>query len=208
MRNALRRAGGAVLVSLVAIACGGAPAGSGLPTGLPSGVPTLPPVDVPSISIVPDQALEDLFPDTVGGNVIQVESAQGQGVISLLNEDDPTEFNQFLSSIGATMDQVSAAFSFHLWPGATAGEFTGLTMSAIRVRDVPAANTVNGIVSMVQRDVDNAQVAPSTISGKSVTAITNPEDAEESVYVYPVGDVTFLVGGTPALVEEAFTQLP
>lgn len=212
MNSKLRRAAGAGLISLVALACGGAPTGSGLPSGLPSslpsGMPTMPPIEVPSGSLIPDQALEDLFPDTIGGNPIEPQSAQGQSVLALLNEDDPTAFNEFLSSINTTIDQVSAAFSFNIWPGATATDFTGLTMTAFRVRNVPAANVVTGIVEMVREDVDNATVAPATVSGKAVTAITNPEDAEETVYVYATGDVVFIVGGTPAHVEETFSQLP
>jgi hypothetical protein len=157
--------------------------------------------------VVPDQPLEDLFPDTVGGNTLSIESAQGESVRSLLG-DDPTAFNEFLTSLGTSIDQVSAAFSFNLWPGATQGELTGLTISAVRVRNIPAATVAQNLVGLVQEDVDNAQVSQSTVAGKPVTAITNPENAEESVYLYPVGDVTFIVGGTPAHVEEAFSKLP
>jgi hypothetical protein len=208
MDNLLRRAAGAGLISLVAIACGGAPAGSGLPTGLPSGLPTIPPIDVPSVSIVPDQSLEDLFPDTIGGNVIEVESASGASVGPFFNADDETEFNAFLTRIGAAADQVSAARSFHIWPGATASEFTGLTIVAVRVRGVPAANTLQSMVTVVQEDVENATVGTATLGGKTVTSITNPEDSNDNAYLYAVGDVTFLVGGTAAHVEEAFSQLP
>jgi len=212
MTFATRRVTGLILTGLLAVACSGSPTTS----GLPSGVPTLPPIDgpslsippVPSISLIPDQPLEDLFPDTVGGNAVQVTSAQGASVMGLISQDDPVEFNAFLSSIGATVDQISAAFSFGIWPGPTAGEFTGMTMTALRVRNVAAATVMQNMIGLVQADIENAQVSQTTLAGKAVTAVTDPEDAENSVYLYPVGDVVFLVGGTPAYVEEALAQLP
>ncbi len=208
MNNTLRRAVGVGLLSLFALACGGAPAGSGIPTGLPSDLPTLPPVSIPSVSIVPDQPLEDLFPDTIGGNTIDVESAQGQSVLTLFNSSDPSEFNAVLTALGTTVDQVSAAFSFNLWPGATEGDFTGLSITALRVRNVPAAAAAAQLVNIVKEDVENAQTGSATIGGKTVISVTNPEDSDDTVYLYPVGDVTFLVGGTAEHVAEALSQLP
>jgi hypothetical protein len=212
MNASILRVAGAGLIAIAAVACGGAPAGSQLPSGVPTLPPlpsiTIPPVDVPSISLTPDQGLEDLFPDDIAGNPLNVNSAQGQSVMALLNEDDPEAFNQFLGGLGATLDQVSAAISFNLWPGATATDFTGLTITAVRVAGVPGTTTITGLVNLVSENIENATASPATVSGKSVTAITNPEDAEETVYLYAAGDVVFLVGGTQSHVEEAFTKLP
>ena len=47
-----------------------------------------------------------------------------------------------------------------------------------------------------------------TVAGKTVTAVVDPEDAENTAFLYPAGDVVFLVGGTPNHVEEAFAKLP
>jgi hypothetical protein len=212
MFNTMRRATFMASVGLLAVACSGAPAGTAVPT-LPGGA-TIPPIDVPSnlpsISLIPDQPLEDLFPDDIGGNTLNIESAQGASVAGLMG-NDPAEFNQLLTDLGTTADQVSAAFSFNLWPGATATDFTGITITALRVRNVPAATTLQNLLGLVTPDVaEDAEIAQTTVSGKPVTSITDPDDEEgdNTVYLYAVGDTVFLVGGTPVHVEEAFAELP
>jgi len=197
--------GSAVLA--IAAACGGAPAA-------PSGVPTVPPVDlpsgaIPSIPVNPDTALEALFPDTIDGHPIEVESAQGEGVTAAFGGSDPTDLQNFIGALGANMSQVSAGMSFNIWPVPSAEDFTGLTMVALRVQGVPAANTAAGLIELVKKDVgENAEVSQQTISGKTVTAVVDPEDDENVAFIYPAGDVVFLVGGTPNHVEEAFSKLP
>jgi len=202
------------------VACGGSPATSSRPAGslapLPSIAINIPSLDLPNVSVppigvssfAPDADLEALFPTTVAGHTLTVTSAKGQDVIPAFGGENPEEIQNFVSDLGATMDQVSAAFSFGLFPGATAGEFTGLTLVAIRVQGVPAANTLAGLTELTKKDVPDAVVGPATIGGKQVTAITSPTEPDENVYLYPVGDVVFFSGGTPELVGEAFAQLP
>jgi hypothetical protein len=219
----LIRAAGLAFTALAAVACGGtAVIPSGLPTipPLPSGPPTVPPITIPSIEIPPlpsipqlsfqpDLNLESLFPETIGGNPLEVTSATGSDVIPAFASNSPEDFMAVITGLGATIDQVSAGMSFNLWPGPTEGDFTGLTMIALQVRGVAAPQTMAALVGLVQEDVDNAQVGPQTIGGKNVTGITNPDDAEENVYLYAWNDVVFLVGGSPqAYVEEALSKLP
>lgn len=188
-------------------ACGGNTPASAVPTipALPSGA--IPSIGVPS-SIAPDASLESMYPDTIGGNAIEPTSATGEGVFALFGNTDPTEFNTFLAGIGANISQVSAAMSFNLWPGPTEGDFTGITIIAMRVQGVSSATTLAGFANLVKEDVPNATIGTQSISGKSVTAITNPENGEDNAYLYGVGDVVFMVGGTQAHVEEAFSKLP
>jgi hypothetical protein len=217
------RAAGLGLTALIALACGGTPTvPTNLPTipALPSGLPTVPPITIPSIDIPPiptapqlsfqpDANLEALFPDTIGGHTLAVTSATGRDVIPAFANNNPEEFLNVITGLGSTIDQVSAAMSFNIWPGPTEGDFTGLTMIALQVRGIPAPATLTALVDLTKDSVDNAVVGTQTIGGKSVTGITNPEDAEENVYLYAWNDVVFLVGGLPqANVEEALSKLP
>ena len=203
MTTALRRTTGLVLAGLFAIACGGSPAAT-----VPSSIPTLAPGASPIV--VPDQPLEDLFPDTVGGNTLNVQSAQGQSVQTLFGGMDPTRFNQFLTDIGASIDQISAASTFGLWPPPSeGGEATGLTAIALRVRDVPAATTIENLQTVVRDQVaEDAPITPATVAGKQVVSISDPDDPQDTLYLYGIGDVVLMIGGTPAHVEEFLSQLP
>ena len=206
MHNLSSLVSGLIAATVLVAACGGTPTVTGVPTLPPVSVPPLP--TIPVISIQPDTALEDLLPDTVGGNTLNVTSARGEGVIAQFGNEDPERLRALFQSLGASLDQVSSAFSFNLWPGATASELTGLTLSAIRVEGVAASNTLNAFTDMTKEGIENAHVGPATIGAKQVTAITNPEDPSETVYLYAWNDVVFLGGGTPEHVEEAFSLLP
>ena len=192
---------GSVVLALAA-ACGGTPAA-------PSGVPSIPTVSgVPSIA--PDTNLEALFPDTIGGNTLNVTSAQGEDVITQFASGDPDGFRTFVGSLGASIDKVSAGMSFNIWPvPSTESDFTGLTVVAMRIQGVPATTSLPAFIEFVKDDVgDQAEVSQQTVAGKTVTAVVDPEDAQNSAFLYPAGDVVFLVGGTPNHVEEAFSKLP
>ena len=194
---------GSAILALAA-ACGGTtPGASGAPT-----IPAIPSVGIPSIA--PDQALEDLFPDDIDGHALEITSAHGEDVITQFASSNPTGFRNFITGLGASMDQVSAGISFNIWPvPSTESDFTGLTIVALRIPGVPASTSVPAFVNFVKDDVgDQAEVSTQTVAGKTVTAVVDPEDAENTAFLYPVGDVVFLVGGTPNHVEEAFAKLP
>jgi hypothetical protein len=158
--------------------------------------------------VTPDQPLEDLFPDELGGRPLEVQSATGQGVLTLFGETEPEEMNEFLSDVGASIDQMSAAFTFSFGPGATADEFEGVTIFAFRVRGVPANDLMARFAEMIREDAEEAEVGTTQISGKTVTFVSQSDDEEDNAYLYPVGDVVFFLGGTRSLVEEAFSKLP
>ena len=196
-----------IAISVFAIAAIAAACGGGAPQGSVGGPGvSLPPIGVPSIP--PDTDLESLFPDTIAGQPLQVTSARGAGVAEAFGGEDTARLQAFVSGLGASMDQVSAAFSLAFLPGATAGEITGVSLVALRVQGVPATSTLAGLTEMTRQDIENAQVGTATIGGKQVTAITSADSPDDNVYLYAVGDVVFLGGGTPSHVEEAFAQLP
>jgi hypothetical protein len=200
----IRRATGLLAATLFVVACGGSPAAT-----IGPGVTASPGASITLPSIVPDQPLEDLFPDEVGGQALNVQSATGQSIMTLFNNSDTAEFDAFLADLGTSIDQLSAAMGIMFIPPPTGGgELSGLTMMAMRVRNIPAATVAEKFGDLVRQDIENAQISQQSIAGKTVTAIVDPEDPEASAYLYPVGDVVFMVGGTPDLVEEALSKLP
>src|SRR5215210_6630399 len=165
---------------LVAACTGTGPGTSGQPAGtlrpLPSlsipsfAIPSLdipsldiPSIAIPSVDVAPANDLEALFPETINGRPLEVTSARGEGVLTQFAPNSPDEFRSFISDLGATMDQVSAAFTFALYPGATATYLTGLTLAAIRVQGVDSSRTLAGLADMTKGQVANAQIGTATI---------------------------------------------
>ena len=205
MRKRVLAISGLTLAAVVLAACGGG--GPAVPSvAIPS--VAIPSLSLPSLDVQPDAALEELFPDTVGGQPLDVTSATGEGVITAFGSSNPEELRSLITNLGADISQASAAISFNIWPGATAGEFSGLTLVALRVQGVEATRTLASLTEITKEDVTNAQVGTATIGGKQVTAITSPDEPDENVYLHAWNDVVFLGGGTPSLIEEAFAQLP
>ncbi len=215
----LRLLAGALATFMTLVACSGSPAGTTVPgattataTQAPAIGTTPPdqPPGQPNASLVPDLPLEALFPDDVGGQTLTVQSASGQSVRDLFpgDNDDSAELDALLTRLGTTIDNVSAAFTFSFGPGATETEFQGISIFAMRVRNVPATNLVSTFVEVSQEEAPGSEVGTATIGGKAVTTLTDPESPDETAYFYPVGDVLFFMGGTPALVEEALAELP
>jgi hypothetical protein len=190
-----------------------APVATGTPLQTESATPT-PEAPTPTDgtapgTIAPDQPLEDLFPDELGGRQLEVQSATGEAILTLMGETEPDDLNEFLGDMGASIDQMSVAFAFSFGPGATADEFTGVTLFAYRIRGVQGSQMLTRLAEMVREDAEDAELGTATISGKTVTTVREQDaDEDATAYLYPVGDVVFMAGGTPSLVEEAFAKLP
>lgn len=163
----------------------------------------------PAPSFIPDQPLEDAFPDELGGQPLPVQSATGQGIFAFLPNSDPAEVTDFVGQFGATIDDVSAASTFLLIPGATATDITGISMLALRVRGADGTELRDAFAELVLEDAPGSSIQEGTVAGKDVLLISDPEnDPDEVVHLYALGDVAFLIGGTQSLVEEALTKLP
>ena len=193
-----------LLASLVALALFVAACGSSTATSQPT-----------TGTIAPDQPLEDMFPDDLGGQAVSVQSAQGATITSLFEGSEASEINAILAPFGKTVDDASAAFSFHFIQNATdPTNISGATIIALRVQGVPSSDLVARFAQLVAEEQaaageSPAAIAPATIAGKSVTRVTPAgADAEGAINLYGVGDVMFVVGGTTAIVEEAFAELP
>jgi hypothetical protein len=181
------------------------------PVGTPAETELVPtaPAATSAVSFDPDEALEEMFPDDIGGVPLEVSSATGEGVLTFMGDSDPERVGAFLGAFGKTIEDASAAFAFSFVPGETATDIGGITILGLRVSGVPADQLVDGFTGLVTAETPDAEVSEATISGKSVTVVADPtESPDDAVTLYGVGDVVFVVGGTPELVEEALAELP
>ena len=227
-----RSIAGVTLLAILLAACGGAAPATTTPSqGAPTdtapsaaaptdsqppassdSAPSADPKDAaatPATSFIPDQPLEDAFPDEIGGLPVQVQSATGEGIFAFLPGSDPEEVAQFLGGMGATIDDLSAANAFHLVPGDSVTDITGVSILALRVQEVDGTRLRDAFADLVAAEAPGATVQEGTIAGKDVLLIADPEAAADQViHLYAIGDVVFMVGGTPELVVETFTKLP
>ncbi|HUG46950.1 MAG TPA: hypothetical protein VMP67_00905 [Candidatus Limnocylindria bacterium] len=203
----LRWTSGAVALLIILAACGGTPPSTGAPQVTLPPLPTLPGGQPPG-SLTPDQALEDLFPVEIGGRPLDVRSATGESIYDLFPGGDDEDLDDLLAEIGTSFDNVSTAIALSFGPGATEDEVIGISIIALRVRNVPSANVLSTFAAVVQRDEPDTVLGSATIAGKNLTTLAEPDDARNPTYLYAVGDVVFMVGGTPELVTETFTKLP
>ena len=199
MTTALRRATGLILAGLFAVACGGSPAatvpGSAAPTLAPGRARSWFPT---SHSRISSRTRSVAIRSMSKAPRVQASRHSSEAWIRL-------RFNQFLTDIGATIDKVSAASTFGLWPPPSeGGEATGLTTIALRVRDIPAATTMQNLQTVVRgsgrRGCHDHSGNSCRQAGASRSA--DPEDPQDIVHLYGIGDIVLMIGGTPAYVEE------
>jgi hypothetical protein len=211
VRPSFRAAIGAVMTTALALVLGAAPiaqAQSPAPTTSPSAssiaVPTSEPQpSVPTFHQDPD--LEALFPSTVGGQPLDVQSVAGQAITQFFGSSTPEELqllNDFLSSAGKTIDDVSVGVGF--FEGPPSG-----TIIAFRIKGVDTASQLPTLLNFFLSNMQGATQTPTAISGKSVTSVAVPGSPPEATqYYYPQGEVVWLVNTVDPALTEIFGALP
>lgn len=193
----------AALAILVA-ACGSGTATTAPATQGPTHAPaTLAPLATNSAGsfVVPsfhaDQQLESMFPDTIGGVKVEVQSIAGDQFMAL---GSSPELDAMLATLGKSASDLSVAFGS---AGAT------VTIIGFRVAGVPGSKTFTALFD-AYKATNDATITDVTISGKSVKKAVPTDDSGTS-YLYTAQDVVFAVGGdgiTDAQLAEAFSKLP
>jgi hypothetical protein len=200
-------AAGALLIA----ACGGA-GSNGTPTqgaGTTAPATTVPvtPTEAPGLSFDPgasldlssfhgDTDLEDMIPDSVGGETLTVLSMTGD---QFLGGAGSPELEAALTALGKTPKDLSVAF---------AGS-SSVSVFAFRVKGVPADTLFTAFKSA---ETDGFTTETASYGGKSVTKIGSSDGTES--FIYLKDDTMFVVGGSgsevpsDALLNEAFQKLP
>ncbi len=188
------------------------PATGGLPT-LP--VESLPPIPsyslppIPSFSFTPDTALEAMFPKTIQGQPVKVQSLHASDIADSLgqNPEQKALTEAFLASLGKTINDVTIAI------GQVSLESGPETITATRVAGADASALLQGAIQLtVQEQTNSSDYATATVNvgGKNVTTMTNTKDSTANVeYFYSYGDTVFEVSTSdPAIAATLLGSLP
>lgn len=177
-------------------------------------VATMPmPTDVPFASDGPvpsftsDADLEALFPTQIGGQQVAVESASGQDIAD--GGGVPDEFLTALSEVGKSIADVSIGIGYSADGSAdysiTAFKVKGTDMAALKSRLLPVIYQNSVDEGSSPAPAASLVEVPQTVGGKDVTAITIDGSTQ---YLYPKGDVLWVVAAEEPLLTEILQKLP
>jgi hypothetical protein len=202
----------AVLAMVVLAACdqAAAPTESAAPTETATPTPSPEPTEaaaesegadipLPSFDLQGDPELADRFPDTVGGQPLEMASMRGDTFLSACADADPA-FEEFLDRVDAELSDVSVAFG---GVASETGEF--LQAGAFRVLGVSQDDLEREFIAASEREGDISAFEQSSIAGKDVWTATQEGT---SVVLYAKDDTIYYLTGDAALAEEVLAELP
>ena len=141
-----------------------------------------------------DPALEALFPATVGGQALTIQSMPGSGLSS--DAGSQQEIEALLATQGKTVDDVSLAF-------ASPADYS-VIISAYRIAGADAAALLQPLLDSEAQSQTMTQT-PGEVAGKSV--VIGKGDAGTQ-YFYAKDDVIWIVVAEEPALTEVFTALP
>ena len=168
----------------------------GLATLIVSRAGTLPPPPPPPTQApVPhaDPDLEALFPQTVGGQPLTIQSQAASETLSS-DSEGAAELLAQLAADGKTIDDVFFATGY-------TADYKSF-IYAIRVAGVDAAKYAPLLLASMGA---GGQQAPGQVAGKDVTVVTTDSSSQ---YFYPRNDVIWVVGAIEPALSEIFAALP
>lgn len=156
---------------------------------------------IPSFDMNGDPELASRFPDTVGGEALQVLSFDGATMESAGGVD--ASFQDFLDSVDADIDDVSVAFG-----GAASGGGT-LSVAAFRVAGQSEDRLEEEFLSVSEEAGDISGLEEASIGGKDVWTAQNPTDQTAgTAYIYVKDDTVYFLTGTEEQASEILAALP
>jgi len=158
------------------------------------------PSEFPMPSFVGDPELVSLFPATLAGAPLEIQSLTGRELVESGDPEDMATVEAALAGFGKTIDDMSVAFGF-----APDGSIV-----AIRVKGVDAPAILEQLLPLLLEGVEDPVQTPTTVAGKPVVKVTDGLDVDDAnaQYLYPQGDVIWQVIAAEPLLTEAFTALP
>ncbi|MGH2418036.1 MAG: hypothetical protein ACRDFY_06855 [Candidatus Limnocylindria bacterium] len=156
---------------------------------------------IPSFDLNGDPELAARFPDTVGGEPLQVQSFRGDTFMSM-GGSDPA-FDAFLESVGAELEDVSVAF------GGSASATGALSVGAFRVLGASEDDLEREFIAASEEAGDVSELSQANIAGKDVWTATDPSgETGMSVFLYTKDDTVYFLTGTEEQVGEILAALP
>ena len=152
----------------------------------------------PSFDLNGDPELAARFPDTVGGQPLEVPSMRGDPFMSL-GGSDPA-FQEFLDSVGAELSDVSVAFG---------GSQSGVSVGAFRILGASEDDLEREFIAASEDAGDITDMEQASVGGKDVWVATDPSGATgSSAYLYTKDDTLYFLTGSEAEVAEILEALP
>ena len=197
---------GALLAMVLAACSSSSGASTPSPTASPTPVPTpsagassgaaLPSFTLPSNA----KDLEALLPDSLGGVKLVKASYKGSDFLNSANSNE--EFKTWLTSVGKSLDDVSAAFGF------SASGTSGSAIFAFRVNGVDNGKLIDAFKTSAAQGNSAMTWTSANVGGKNVQQSQDP-DTKTTVYLYGTHDLLFFVStNDPAVAQEALSHLP
>jgi hypothetical protein len=151
-----------------------------------------------AVSMHGDTELEALFPDTIGGTAVEVQSAAGSAMFA--SGSLPQALTDLLTSQGKTVDDVSIGF-------ATAGA-GGIT--AFRIKGANMPQLLPLMLPLILEGQTPASQTTAQIGGKDVTVIQMAADTPDAQIqrIYARDDVLWLVQASEPTLTEVLSALP
>ena len=155
-----------------------------------------------------DTELASLFPASLGGEPLEVTTDRGPDLLRQLEgEENPaaSALLQGLTEVGKTADDMTVGSAYATVAGAA------MAILAVRVAGVDAmvmAPTVLGAFGAYVSATPDATQTPVTIAGKDVTQFNTGRPGAGQTYVYPHGEVVWLVFAAEPTLTEIFEKLP
>jgi len=166
---------------------------------IPLPTPEPEPSEFPMPSFVGDPELVSLFPTTLGGEPLEIQSFSGAEIRMFGDADALAQVEEALTAAGRTFDDLSLAFGFN--------QSSGLT--AIRIKGMDVASVLDQLLPLLLENVDDPVQTPTEIAGKPVIAITDGQNADAPTqYLYPKGEVIWQVTAAEPVLTEALSALP
>ena len=172
------------------------------PTEEPSEEPEESAAAVPSFDMNGDPELASRFPDSVGGQPLQVQSFRGDTFMAG-GGTDPS-FTAFLDSVGAELEDVSVAFG-----GAMSGESI-LSVGAFRILGANEDQLETEFLAASQAEGDIEGLGETSVGGKDVWTASDAtgEFTGGSMFIYVKDDTVYFLTGTEEQAAEILAALP
>lgn len=155
---------------------------------------------LPSFDLNGDPELASRFPDTVGGQPMQVQSFRGDTFMAG-GGTDPS-FTAFLDSVGAELDDVSVAFG-----GAMSGENV-LSVGAFRVLGADEDQLETEFLAASEAEGDIQGLAETSLGGKDVWTASDAATPGFSMFIYVKDDTVYFLTGNEEQAAEILAALP
>ena len=156
---------------------------------------------LPSFDLNGDPELAARFPDTVGGEPLQVTSMRGDQM-GALGGSDPT-FEEFLTSIDAELSDVSFAF------GGVMNAESIFSVGAFRILGANQEDLEREFISASEDAGDFTDLEDATVGGKDVLTALDPSgETGASFYLYTKDDTLYFLTGTEEQAAEVLEALP